>query len=233
MVNLIGLHGFWGSPQEFDPLLVRLKFVKPWIPNLFIPGPLDPTHGFKSWTENFIKAIETRLTSPIVLLGYSQGARLALHAQILRPDLFKQTVLLSAHPGPLSVLERSERKKWIAKWNQKIALLSAEQLEQDWNAQDVFVGSAPVVKPQVDKELLRAALTNWSLLEHQFGWPELKALKGSVTWAYGALDHKFLAVKSELERQNVVGRFVTIPAVGHRLLLDSPQSVADLIKELI
>ena len=53
MVNLVALHGFWGKPADFDDLLEGLGPKKIFVPDLYAHGPLDPSHSFSRWTENF------------------------------------------------------------------------------------------------------------------------------------------------------------------------------------
>jgi len=231
-VNIVGLHGFWGEPSEFDQLQQALGGSTSWYPNLFEEGPLDPSHSFSDWTVNFLSLLQQRFGGEKVqLVGYSQGARLALHAALQEPKRFDHVWLLSAHPGQLNEAARSDRQKWIQNWRQKFETEDWETLVQDWNSQDVFVGSARLTKPKVPRSLLKMALENWSLLQHRFHGNDLKSLKVPTTWVYGALDKKFLAVKDELQGQDVAGRFWVLEDAGHRLLTDAPEILAQGLKE--
>lgn len=231
-MNVVGLHGFWGSPAEFDGFIEALGAENSWVPNLFEPGPLDPTHRFDVWTKNFLKLLHTHFgDEPVQLVGYSQGGRLALHAALREPERFQHVWLLSANPGQLSDEAKVQRQIWIEQWTQKFAHDDWSKLLQDWNAQDVFAGSEMAAKSEPPRQFLIQALKNWSLLEHQFNWDDLRTLKAPVTWVFGALDKKFLAVKASLQRQDVTGEFWVVDGAGHRLLADAPGILAQRLKE--
>lgn len=232
-MNIVGLHGFWGEPSEFDQLQKALGAESSWYPNMFIEGPLDSSHAFADWTGNFLKLLQTRFGDKKVhLVGYSQGARLALHAVLRDPQRFEHVWLLSAHPGQLAEQASADRKQWIQNWQRKFAAEPWEKLVNDWNSQEVFTGSGKQLKPQVSRALLAQALENWSLLKHEFDWEDLGSLLAPTTWVFGALDKKFLAVKEELQRQDVTGEFRMIDGAGHRLLTDAPEILAKAIRNL-
>lgn len=233
-MNIVLLHGFWGAPQDFDSMISYLPPANIWVPNLFEEGPLDPSHSFTGWTNNFLRLLTEKFQDqPVQIAGYSQGARLALHAVLRDPERFERAWFLSAHPGQLGTEERSKRAEWIRTWKKKFSEMELVALAKEWDAQEVFAGASrnTVPKPEVSRFLLAQALENWSLLQHQFNWEDLRSLETPCTWAFGALDQKFLAVKESLQRQNVSGDFWVVERTGHRLLLDAPEVIARKIKE--
>lgn len=231
MVNLVVLHGFWGDPEECKIFTDTVKAKNLWAPDLFRQGFLDPTHGFGEWAANFASEIRRRFEPPVTLAGYSMGGRLALHAVINFPELFDNVLLVSTHPGQLEDAERLDRMEWIEKWRAKFAKEEWAQLASDWEQQEVFGFDQPTARREVDRWLLVNALENWSLIRHEFDWEDLRKLKIAPIWAFGALDHKFLAVKERLERQNVRGRYHTLDNVGHRLMMDAGPALAKLLNE--
>jgi 2-succinyl-6-hydroxy-2,4-cyclohexadiene-1-carboxylate synthase len=233
-VNFVLLHGFWGSPSDFAAIEPLLNADRVWTPNLFEPGPLDSSHSLEVWTRNFAREMKDRFgDEPAQIVGYSQGARLALHAIIQNPNPFSRAWLLSAHPGQLSEEERAQRFEWIRVWKKKFLEQEWASLAKDWDRQEVFSGSSGPAspRPQPSRRLLAQALENWSLLQHRFGWEDLRSLSTPVTWVFGALDQKFLAVKERLQVQNVQGRFWVVERAGHRLLQDAPEALALQINE--
>lgn len=229
---IVGLHGYWGSPSDFDRFQTAVGDVTFWFPDLFLEGHLDPSHSFGDWTKNFLHELKTRFgDQAIQLVGYSQGARLALHALLQEPARFEHAWLLSAHPGQLSEQAKRERADWIAVWKQKVMEEDWDHLIRDWNNQEVFAGSGHGAKPKVSRALLAQALENWSLLKHRFTWKELREFKAPTTWVFGALDRKFLNVKEDLQKQDVAGDFWIVAGAGHRLLVDAPEILAQGLKE--
>jgi 2-succinyl-6-hydroxy-2,4-cyclohexadiene-1-carboxylate synthase len=232
VVKFVLLHGFWGNPSDFDAFTAELGVSDFWCPNLFEEGPLDPSHSFTGWTNNFLREMSKRFgDEPVGIVGYSQGARLALHAMVREPQRFGHAWLLSANPGQLDAEAKSQRADWIRNWKKKFLEQDWEQLAKDWNRQEVFSGSQEVARPQTSRFLLAQALENWSLLQHQFGWEELRSLKTPTTWVFGASDHQFLAVKERLQGQDVTGDFWVMERAGHRLLQDVPVALARRLKE--
>lgn len=235
-MNLIGLHGFWGSPSDFDGLRAALPQHSFWVPNLFEEGALDSSHSFVGWTNNFLKEIDQRFqAAPVQLIGYSQGARLALHALVRDPERFEKAWLLSAHPGQLDEVAKAQRAEWIRTWKKKFQEQDWSTLTKDWDRQEVFSGTklSDAPKPEVPRILLTQALENWSLLQHQFDWQDLRELPPTTTWIFGGLDQKFLAVKERLQGQDVAGDFWVVERSGHRLLQDATEVLAHRMKERI
>ena len=52
-----------------------------------------------------------RIDPEPTLIGYSMGGRLALHAMLNQPGLWKSAVIISAHPGLKNESDRVERRK--------------------------------------------------------------------------------------------------------------------------
>src|SRR4051794_21774844 len=104
--TLVSIHGFLGSPSD-------------WLGTI----PLDQTaHSLDlfSHRENeskltfpevgeFLNEKANSLPSPRVLLGYSLGGRIALHALLASPQLWSGAVIVSAHPGLTDDQERNDR----------------------------------------------------------------------------------------------------------------------------
>ena len=68
--------------------------------------------GFDDWTEDFCNRVESEANGEkSILLGYSLGGRLALHACVRRPDLWQAVVVAGADPG----LESEEDKRFQGK----------------------------------------------------------------------------------------------------------------------
>src|SRR6476646_8409217 len=97
-VTMIGLHGFLGLPSDWDA--VKDRCGSRWqlrAPFLFSESGQRPGEGPPVWAERFTAGlVDTRRS---VLLGYSLGARLGLHALLASRSSWSAAVLVGGHPG--------------------------------------------------------------------------------------------------------------------------------------
>ena len=96
------LHGFLGSPDDWQPIAGRLAGRVPCV------APPLADHPTLAALET---AIRRSVPGPAVLIGYSMGARLALHLLLRDPDRYRVGVLACGSPGLASAAERAERRR--------------------------------------------------------------------------------------------------------------------------
>ena len=114
---IYALHGFLGKPSDWD--FLDLQNIH--APNLHqAPQAKD----FWNWAEDFNREVAAQDDAPI-LLAYSMGGRLALHALLQGPKLWKAAIIVSAHTGLQSEQERTARLQSDAK-------LAEDFLHQPW-----------------------------------------------------------------------------------------------------
>lgn len=237
-LKAVMLHGFLGSHGDWSLVLRALADlgIKADVicPDFFKPGPLSAAHSFEEWTSNLTQEVERRFgNEKIHLLGYSLGGRLGFHAALAQPSRWESLWFFAANPGILKG-SKEDRLRWEDEWKAKFLGLPWPELMRAWNGQDVFFQSTPRLEPseqQLDRELLAASFTNWSLTHHLFDLERLNSLPVDTEWWFGEADTKFLDVKRELERQNIKGRYRVIENAGHRLTLDQPRKIADAIAD--
>ena len=80
-----------------------------------------PFQGFDDWTKDFCDRAELAANGEkSVLLGYSLGGRLALHACIHRPDLWHGVVVVGADPGLGSSEEKNQQFARDRNWADRL-----------------------------------------------------------------------------------------------------------------
>lgn len=225
------LHGFWGQPMDWNPVVDRLPLAAPlWIPDLYL-GPLGPDKDLEAWTLNFIEQLHSHAYhQPVQMVGYSMGGRLALNAFLRAPQMFTRVLLLSTMPF-LPQAEHAERARWEAEWSGRFLNEDWATLASAWQEQAVFEGSKSMARRQAPalREMLSVGLKNWSVTRHPFGAAEVKALPASLEWAFGALDQKYMARAKQLQELSVQGQIEIISNAGHRLLADAPEWISQWI----
>ena len=110
--TVVFLHGFLGAAQDWDPLTAALSRGRRCLA-LDLPGhgassvqPAAPDgEGSALSMEAVAGAVAALLEAegageePVVLVGYSMGARLALHLAARHPALFSKVAVVSGTPG--------------------------------------------------------------------------------------------------------------------------------------
>ena len=132
---IYALHGFLGRPDDWTKLLPSGALFHSLNALDFFND--RSIHAFWRWAERFNHkaAIDN---APRVLMGYSLGGRLAMHALILQPDLWDAAVIISAHGGLETAEERQQRCLADEQWAIRFENEPWQTLMQAWNTREVF-----------------------------------------------------------------------------------------------
>ncbi len=109
LYNLYALHGFLGLSHD-------------WSPFPYINYPQELTHEelpfweWASWFNQNVSSWSEKRNKKNILLGYSLGGRLAMHLLISKPELWDGAIIISAHPGLSSELEKEQRVAQDHEW---------------------------------------------------------------------------------------------------------------------
>jgi 2-succinyl-6-hydroxy-2,4-cyclohexadiene-1-carboxylate synthase len=157
-----------------------------------------------------------------VLMGYSMGGRLALHALLERNPPWQAAVIVAAHPGLVDPAEREVRRAADAAWAARALTANWQEFLDAWNAQAVLgtpmprdAGAAAAMAMR-RREIARG-FVDWSLAMQEPLWHRLAEITVPVLWVAGENDAKFL----ELARRAVAvlpqARLAVAPGAGHRV----------------
>ncbi len=164
-----------------------------------------------------------------VLLGYSMGGRLALHALLARPDLWKAAIIVSAHPGLKEEGDRVARREKDAEWS-ALALKGewVDFLEQ-WNSQGVLQGGGmPDRTPLKNRRAsIARSFVDWSLGKQENLTPRLHKVPCPVLWLTGENDEKFTGVAESAVPHLPRGEHQIIADCGHRVPWEKPVEFAE------
>lgn len=120
-MKMWALPGFLGRENDWDFLKLPLT-----------PVSITAKSSFLTWAQEFNQQVSG---SDNILIGYSMGARLALHALLDQPKKWQAAILLSCHPGLKEPQDRLEQDK---KWARRFETEPWESLMAEWNAQIVL-----------------------------------------------------------------------------------------------
>lgn len=239
---IVALHGFLGLPSDWDSVFTEdftaefpVEAVDLWPST----RELYSTNGFADWSRAFLSQEETRSQKPI-LLGYSMGGRLAMHAALRAPEKWAGAVFVSAHPGLASFEERVARTLNDQKWAQRFLKEPWDDVIRDWNSQAVLQPPGPELAPEAiplkprlesefDRQALALAMQFWSLGNQTDLRERLRGLPIPILFVTGELDTKFTSLIRDLKlpehhRHEVVAR------AGHRVPWDQPQAFREVVR---
>lgn len=168
-----------------------------------------------------------------VLLGYSMGARLALHA-LLDGGPWDAAVLVAPHPGLESESERAARRESDAEWAGRALSGDWREFLALWNAQPVLAdsGRVPSVSELRRREVARSFM-DWSLGAQEPLWERLGEIQCPVLWCVGERDAKFRALAERALPLLPKGELWVAPGAGHRVPWDAPEAFAAKVGEFL
>jgi 2-succinyl-6-hydroxy-2,4-cyclohexadiene-1-carboxylate synthase len=174
-----------------------------------------------------------------ILLGYSMGGRLALHALLAQPGLWTAAIIVSSHPGLESERERAERRAADAAWATRALTGNWSDLIAAWDKQPLLAGPGEISSRNAlalrRREIARA-FVDWSLGIQDPLWQKLRQLGIPMLWIAGENDGKFRELAGRAVLLCPDACLAIAPNSGHRVPWQNPawfhQTVIDFILHL-
>jgi len=212
---IIYIHGFLGSPEDWDPLCSEL------------PGPYER----RSTPEGIKK--------PVTLIGYSLGGRLALNFATRFPHLIEKLIILSSNPGIDDLEERQARLKWDQGWCDIIDNEGLSTFIERWYEQPLF---SSFRKTSNFQEILKRRLQNdpnsiketfqkWSPAILPSCWNAIKSFSFPSLFLFGEHDIRYHSIQKRLVELGLETDLIANS--GHAIHLENPQACVEKIKEFI
>ena len=237
-VKALFLHGFTGSHDTFahlEPLLADVLTAT----CVDLPGhqgaPLPSALGTEGFLET-VDALAALITEPTVVIGYSQGARVALGLAIRHPQLVSRLVLESASPGLRQRHARSRRRSLDEGLAQLILEGGVEPFVEKWENLPLFTGLRAL--PEAERAALRSrrsAHTAEGLagalrclgqgVQPDF-WPSLPTMHVPTLLLSGSSDEKYSRLARSMSAELPLAWRVTFRGVGHAPHLEAPEAYA-------
>ncbi len=225
------LHGFLGSGHDFAPFvdaLERTGFGGVDAPDLFA-APREPSSLADAGAALARDAVGD------VVIGYSLGGRLALHALLAAPRAWRAAVIVAAHPGLADPEARATRRRDDEAWARRFESAPWPALIDAWNERAVFGARRPPTRDEhrFDRGALASGLRAWSLGAQAPLLDRLATIPCPVLWIVGGDDYPFRTLGEQAVTRLPRGEFVTIPGAAHRVLVDAPDRFADETTEFL
>ena len=230
---LVCLHGFDGAPGDFAPLIERIQVRLPKYQvlslDLYTQESLTPDHSIADWCANFESWLIQKSFESVHVVGYSMGGRRAVNWLLTRPlTCHRKVMALSARPGIWEPEAVSSRLRFDQQWAERFRELDLTELNRLWQELPIFRQSrAKALSADVNLELMALCFENWSPRLHTFEMHRLQAYQANVSWVFGGQDTSYQEVADRLSKMGATVE--NIEEGGHRLLLDAPDALSDLI----
>ena len=234
MTKLFCIHGNFQTPSVWKPLAENLKARNVNLD--VIPVNLEnySFDGFDCWVDDFCNSVQTLAgQEKSFLLGYSLGGRLALHASLQNPNLWKSAILVGADPGLESEEEKRLQLDRDRNWAERLRREPLEKLVDEWDAQSVFCGignQAPRNLGEMDPDRLSHQFEVFSKGIQQNLVPKLAELKRPpVLFVSGEKDHKYQGIGEKLAKSTSIVKAQVIADAGHRVPWENPESFVQVL----
>jgi 2-succinyl-6-hydroxy-2,4-cyclohexadiene-1-carboxylate synthase len=235
-VSQVLLHGFTQTSRSWDRYIDLLQPEQSII-RFDAPGHANSTSVSADLPTTATMVAEQGAKADYI--GYSMGARLALHIALLHPDSVRRLVLISGSPGLRTLAEQIERQQSDEHLAQEIIQVGVSQFVSKWLSNPMF---ANLVSTEGDiKDRLRnsvdglvSSLTMSGTGSQQSLWDRLSELSMPVLLIVGENDQKFRQINSEMK--NLISsqtELVTIQNAGHAVHLEQPDIFQSVVREFL
>jgi 2-succinyl-6-hydroxy-2,4-cyclohexadiene-1-carboxylate synthase len=244
MSALVFLHGFTGSPRNFQALIAE----SPLGTRVYAPALLGhdgeeaaaaSADGFEAEVDRLAAEIEERGLGPVHVVGYSLGARIALGLSVRHPQLVARATWIGVNPGLRNDAERADRRAADAKWCELLEREGIPAFVDAWERQPLFATQHELPRAVLEAqrhERLRHAAAGLSLALKHLGlaampnyWPHLEHIDVPVDLVTGEHDEKFSALARAASEHLPDARLHSVRGAGHNVLLEQPRAIAALI----
>ena len=171
-----------------------------------------------------------------VLVGYSMGARIALHTALQHPDKVHGLVLVSGTPGLRSESERAERRVSDEALAEHIQKIGVNQFSPEWLSNPMFEGLsaqyADIPKRNTNSEQgLANSLRYAGTGTQEPLWDQLKNLEMPVLIITGERDEKFTGIGREMSAEISRSEHRMMSGVGHTCHLEDIGQFVETFEE--
>lgn len=239
------LHGFTGCAANWATITPRLaERYRVIAPDLIGHGdtesPADPErYRVEQAAEDLIALLDVLGLDAVHWVGYSMGARLALHTALHHPQRVATLTLESGSPGLASAEEREVRVANDTALAMRIEHDGLEAFVAYWEALPLFATQQSM--PEAVRRHLQAArlrndprglansLRGMGSGAQPSGWNDLAALERPTHLIVGALDPKFMGIAGQMLARLPDARCTVVPQAGHTVHLERPEVFVEAV----
>lgn len=239
------LHGFTGSADSWEHLRPSLS---PTIRAIAVdlpghgrsPPPSKEAEAGFAETVDALAAVADRERGPLSLLGYSQGARLAMALALRLPGRFERIVLESGNPGLEHESDRAARSADDAALVRRMETEGVPAFVAHWETLSLFEGIRRL--PPSQQAALRArrltqsasglaaALRALSISAQPDFWPALSTIRVPTLLVCGREDTKYVDIARRMTTLLPDATLAVLEGCWHAPHLEQPERYAALVR---
>lgn len=241
---VVALHGFTGDGADFAPLAARLR--RPVLALDLLGHGLSSAparaapYALDAQVRRLLAALDRLGVRAFTLLGYSLGARLALHLAHRRPDRVRALALIGGTAGLEDEVERAARRAEDGARAASLERDGAAAFLAAWRAQPLIATqerAAPDVRAAMARRRARLAP---HALAHTLRalspgalpplWDALPRVTAPTLLVTGGEDAKFDALAARMAQRLPRATRAVIPGAGHAPHLERPAACARAVR---
>lgn len=245
--TLVLLHGFTHTGASWAPVVAELgERYRALAPDLRGHGAASERRPVE--LDAVLGDLQTVLAAareqagaggePPILVGYSMGGRIALHAALRFGGRLAGLVLVGASPGLATAGERAERRAADERLAEEIEGMTIAGFAERWARTPVLAGQPPDVLAAVHADRLRSTPAGLAAALRGLGtgtlpslWERLSELTLPVTLVAGERDEKFRALAERMADVLPRGGTHVVAGAGHAVHLERPAALAALLDQ--
>lgn len=249
---LVFLHGYLGSRYVFDPLIDALTSRYNIVAiDLLGHGESDGSrapHRYNAHEQaqdlyRILSKLKEKGSGRLYLYGYSMGGRLAIKLAVTYPEILDRLILESAGTGISSESEKRKRALTEQKWGDNI-VADFQQFIEGWEQAALFQNPAQTADPEhyaVYRNIQRnqnpaymaAALRGFGQGTYPPLHQSFESLNHPVTLISGEYDQKYHDWYRTLNSRMSRSTWHPVADAAHRVHLDQPGKIAEILEQLI
>lgn len=250
MTQFILIHGSFGDASDWGPTLHAMNTlgvdnIHAWV----LPGhdgkELPAHNAFDAMVEALVETLQKQRT-PTILVGYSLGGRVALHALRALEQRGNhpvvQLVLEGANPGISDEEARKQRRTLDAERAERLRGQPIEDFLDDWYQQAFFgdvATNAELRRHLIAQRATRIHAKHAARCMEECSpglvpdlWPELHAFQTPLAFIHGEHDQRYARIADEMQRKNPRIQSYTVPYAGHNTHRAQPYIFAQTLNQI-
>jgi 2-succinyl-6-hydroxy-2,4-cyclohexadiene-1-carboxylate synthase len=237
----VALHGFSHTGEQFLPAADLLGRT--------IVAPDLPGHGSSAAqatdVDTVLASLEALLatqSAPRPVIGYSQGARIALLAAVEDPADISSLVLVSGTAGIRDPEDRHARAMADIEWAESIELIGLDAFLDSWTTagigsvshlSDEYRAWDRSVRAENSATGLSSALRGYGQGAQPSVWEWIGGLSLPVLLITGSRDERYTSINEEMASLIPNAEFMVINDAGHNPLADQPETAYGVVSDFL